>query len=349
MGLQAREEITSTEYVLAGPRTLQTRQRVLRELCPGWVRVRFLYCGLCGSDISHFEGRPGISYPLTVGHEFLGEVTDVGEGVQGLIPGDIVTSDLNFRCGSCDHCQAHRSHLCRVGQQGLFTNRGFAEFGDLHASYLITLPGTARKHMTLVEPLSCVLHAKEWASLEPDDRVLVIGAGSIGVCMAFALCHQQPAPNSFDVTDEIPGRLSLIGDAMGSAGHRVANPDPEYDVVFDVSGTEHGLEKACALVRDGGQICSMSHPNTDPISPFFVGTILRRDVTFTVSYLNGEKVNLRNAAELLERNWTPAWDEVIEVIPMDRLQEAHENRYASPWCKTVIEVAAGGLSSQTGT
>jgi threonine dehydrogenase-like Zn-dependent dehydrogenase len=323
---------------LAGPRSLRSRQRLLRDLPPGWMRVRFLYCGICGSDISHFEGRPGTSYPITVGHEFIAEVVAIGAEVEDFSPGDIVTSDLNFRCGCCDHCEASRSHLCRIGQQGLFTNRGFADFGDIHASYLLRLGGAPGVHMTLTEPLSCVLHAKRWAALESSDRVLVIGAGSIGLCMAFALCH-QPEPAAFEITDRMSDRLAAIAAPITPVGVPTAAPEGEYDIVFDLSGTEDGLRDACAHVRSGGRICSMSHPNADPISPFFVSTILREDITFTVSYLNGEKSTMRDAASLLERHWGSAWGDLIEVVQLDQLQHAHENRHRSSWCKTVVRVS----------
>ncbi len=328
----------SREFVLAGPGELGTRRREFGEVAAGWARVRFRYCGLCGSDISHFRGRPGVTYPVTIGHEFVGEVTAVGEGVTWLAPGDVVTSDLNFRCGDCDRCRAKRSHLCRVGQQGLFTNRGFADQADLHASYLVRLGAQPRPHMTLVEPLSCVLHAREWAALSSEDRVLVIGAGSIGLCMALAL-RAHPCAPSFEVTDELAPRLKRIGAMVRQNGRTVADPTGEYDVVFDVSGTESGLERACEAVRPGGKICSMSHPTGDPVSPFLVGAILREDITFTVSYLNGERSTMIEAARLLEESQEDPWDEVIELTAVDHLQRAYEQRPESPWCKTVIEVA----------
>lgn len=330
--------VTSHGYALVAPRTLRAEERDLGELPPDWVRLRFLYCGLCGSDLSQFAGRPDASYPVTVGHEFVAEVVEVGAVVELLKRGDIVSSDLNYRCGSCDHCGAGRSHLCRMGQQGLFTNRAFSDFGDIEASYLIRLDSPPAKHLALSEPLSCVLHAKAWASLGPNDRVLVVGAGGIGMCMAFALCRQRPA-HSFEITDVMPERLSLIGRAISPSGRAVDKPDGEYDVVFDLSGTEDGLRRSCAYVRAGGRICSMSHPNGDQVSPFLVSTILREDITFTVSYLNGEPVRLQQAARLLEREWDEAWDELLELLPLDRLQEAYENRPQSPWCKTIIDVA----------
>jgi hypothetical protein len=85
----------------------------------------------------------------------------------------------------------------------------------------------------------------------------------------------------------------------------------------------------------------MSHPNGDEISPFLVSTILRLDVTFTVSYLNGEPACMQEAARLLEREWNPAWDETLEILPLAQLQRAYEQRPLSPWCKTIIDVAGG--------
>ena len=337
----AGELIASHGYALVGSRRLEIEEWQLGELKPRWVRLRFLYCGLCGSDLSHFEGRPGVSYPLSVGHEFLAEVVAVGPQVGRLAPGDLVTSDLNYRCGFCDQCNAGRSHLCEKGQEGYFTNRAFSDFGDIEESYLLRLDGAAEKHLALSEPLSCVLHAKRWASLRREDRVLVIGAGGIGLCMAFALCRQRPAI-CFEITDLMPERLARISAPISPLGECVDAPTGEYDVVFDLSGTEEGLERACAHVRGGGRICSMSHPNGEQISPFLVSAILRLDVTFTASYLNGEPVRLQEAGRLLERAWDGGWDETIELRPLKRLQQAYEQRPQSPWCKTIIDVTGSG-------
>jgi threonine dehydrogenase-like Zn-dependent dehydrogenase len=300
------------------------------------VRVRYLYCGLCGSDLSTFEGRRDVAYPVSLGHEFIAEVTEVGADVETLAPGDIVTSDLNYRCGSCDQCRAHRSHLCHRGQEAIFSNRAFAERGDLHASYLVRLEGEVRRHLALTEPLSCVIHAKEWAALRMTDRVLVIGAGGLGTCMAFALCHQTSAI-AFEITDEMASRLALIDAAITPVGQAVTRPQGEYDVVFDLSGSESGLRFACTHTRPGGRLCSMSHLDGYSTADFLLGSLTRRDVTFTVSYRNGERGTLQVAIDLLERGWSPAWDRLVEVVPLDQLQDAFESRRRAPWCKTLIE------------
>lgn len=327
----------SSGFVLTGPRSLERRSRALPALADDWARVRFLYCGLCGSDVSKFEGRREISYPTSLGHELIAEVVAVGSAVRDLAPGAVVTSDLNYRCLSCDQCNAGRSHLCREGQGARFTNRAFADLGDFHSSYLVSLEGSARPHLALAEPLSCVLHAKAWGAPQPDDRILVLGAGGLGICLAFALCQDAL---SFEITDPITPRLSLTKEAAAPHGRAVAQPDGEYDLVFDLSGSESGLRAACSHVKPGGRLCSMSHLDGYSSCDFLLGSLTRKDVSFKVSYLNGEPEILRAAANLLERAWTPAWDKLVKIVPLDQLQEAFESRRTAPWCKTVIEIVS---------
>jgi len=338
--LGAGQSTTTRGYVLAAPGVLRVDRHPLPALPPEWVRLRFLYCGLCGSDLSQFGGRPGATYPISVGHEFIAEVVEIGSEVELVAAGDIVTSDLNFRCGECDHCLAGRSHLCRDGQQALFTNRAFSEFGDIEAGYLLRLNGPAAPHLALCEPLSCVLHAKDMTAPRQGERILVVGAGGLGLCLAFALCKQRPALD-FDLTDLSAQRLAAIAPPVSPIGRTTSDPDGEYDVVFDLTGNESGLRAAGAWVRDGGRICSMGHPLGEEIDPMFLSTVLPKDVTFVTSYLNGAPSVLREAARLLEQEWSPEWDKLIELLPLSHLKQAFEGRPESAYCKTVIDVAAG--------
>jgi threonine dehydrogenase-like Zn-dependent dehydrogenase len=324
-------------YFLTGPHTLESRPWEPAVLPADWARVRFRFCGLCGSDLSMFEGRQTISYPTAVGHEFIAEVVECGEAVDRLSPGDLVTSDLNYRCGRCEPCLTGRSHLCDEGQIGLFSNRGFAGLGDIHESYLLRVDAPLAPHLALAEPLSCVLHGESWANLRASDEVLVVGAGGMGSCMAFALCNrEQPVP--FDITDEMPSRLSLIAGAVDPIGTAVPAPRGEYDVVFDLSGSESGLRMACERVKRGGKVCSLSHLEGYTNGEFLLPTLTPRDATFTVTYLNGELENLQRAATMLGTGWGPRWDAIIEIVPLRRLPEAYQGRRQSSWCKTMIQI-----------
>lgn len=327
----------SPAYYLTSPGTLRSQPQEPAELPPDWVRVRYLYCGLCGSDLSMFEGRQAVSHPFSLGHEFVAEVIECGDAVTGLARGDIVTSDLNYRCGRCSQCLAGRSHLCHEGQIGLFSNRAFAEFGDLHESYLLRLEGDPSPHLALAEPLSCVLHGNDWADPRPSDRVLVVGAGGMGSCMAFALCNREPGV-PFEIAEEMLGRRSRIAAAIGTTGTAVPAPRGKYDVVFDASGSESGLRLACEHVESGGRLCLLSHLDGYTTGDFLLSELTCRDITFTVSHLNGERETLERAASMLARRWGPSWEAILEIVPLDRLQEAFDGRRRSDWCKTMIQI-----------
>jgi threonine dehydrogenase-like Zn-dependent dehydrogenase len=328
---------TSREWVLEGQRRLVDRRRSLGALGPDDVRVRFVYCGLCGSDLSKFEASTAVAYPMSLGHEFVAEVVAIGERVEHFRLGDVVTSDLNHRCGRCDQCLARRSHLCREAGTRLFTNRGFAELADLHFDYLLRVDGPPAAHLTLVEPLSCVLHAKDWAAPTAADRVLILGAGGLGLCLAFALSRVQRS-TPVEVTDLLATRLSLLGRAADPQVRAVSMAEGEYDVVFDLSGTEDGLRVATGSVRAGGTLCVLSHLVAESSGGFLLKALTRRDVTFKVSYLNGERANLERAAHMLIDGWGVAWQDALEVVAIDDLQAAFERRRASPACKTIIQI-----------
>jgi threonine dehydrogenase-like Zn-dependent dehydrogenase len=325
-------------YALVAPRRLEEVQRTLPPLDPDWVRVRMAYCGLCGSDLSRYTGRRSAMYPVSLGHEWVGVVDRVGARVHDLAPGDVVTTDLNFRCGACRHCRAGRSHLCLQGRVGRFTNRGFATRADIHASYLHRCTQPPAPHLALAEPLACAMHALSHCHLSGHDRALVVGAGSLGLCLSFLLSHGWSS-GGFDVTDVALPRLDALGRAIGAAGRAVAEPTEQYDVVLDVSGTAAGLRSACERVSPGGRLCTMSHLPDRTDAGFLVGEELqRKDVTLVMSYLDGPVTNLTGAIQLLEGAWSSAWDALVDVRPLADLHQAFEGRESSPANKIVIEV-----------
>ena len=216
------------------------------------------------------------------------------------------------------------------------SNRAFADFGEIEASYLLVLDGPGRQ-LTLIEPLSCVLHAKQWAAPQRDERVLVIGAGGLGSCLAFALCHGAE-PIEFEIAELSTERRGRIAAAIEPNGRAIAEPRGEYDVIIDVSGTVSGLRAACAHARPGGRICTLSHLDGQS-TDFLLPALSRRDISFKVSYVNGEVATMEVAATILAESWHGAWDDLIGVVPLEQLQSAFEQRRGSPWPQTLVEVA----------
>lgn len=325
----------SRHVVLRAPGVLDVVDLVLPVLDPAWARVRFAYCGVCGTDVSHYTGRRVVDHPVSLGHEWVAVVEDVGTAVDALAPGDVVVSDLNFRCGTCDRCLAGTSHLCRDGQVGRFTNRGFGTRADIDASYLTRCSSPVSPELALAEPLSCVRHAWQWARPSASDRVLLIGAGGMGMCLAFLMARAEPVV-AFDLTDERPARLDALAALVGPLGHAQPSPTSGYDVVFDASGTESGLRLAVEQVAPGGRLCLISHLPDGTAATFLLDQLTHKDVTFTVSYLNGERSNVEAAVAAIEQHWDERWSTLLDVRSVDELGEVLDGRADSPAVKTVL-------------
>lgn len=325
-------------YALLGPYRIGELVRSLRPFPTDWVRVRTAYCGVCGSDVSKYAGLRAVGYPMSLGHEWVGVVMSVGRDVRTLVPGDVVTTDLNYRCGSCPECKRGRSHLCRNAQHERFSNRGFSTLVDIHADYLQPCRSGSAPHLALAEPLSCALHALAHVRPGPDESILVVGAGSLGLCTAFALCGTGHIAG-FDVMERNPVRLARIGRSIEPLGRAVSEPAAPYDVVVDASGTVAGLRTACEVVSRGGRLCTLSHLPDDADAGFLLHLLSTKDVSVAISYLNGPATTLTEAIRLLERDWTARWDDLIEVRPLSDLPSVFAQRSTSTANKVIIDVA----------
>ena len=335
-------DVADTHWVLSGVGLIEQVRSDLPPLLPDWVRVRVAYCGVCGSDRSYYSGARSTRLPRSIGHEWVGVVEAVGTGTGSVGLGDVVTTDLNFRCGTCSACVSGHSHLCEHGQVGLFSNRGFAGRLDIHAGYLQKCSSPAPEpHLALAEPMSCAMHAVAHVRPRAQERVLLVGAGGIGLCVAFLLRHAWAVP--FDVVDLDPARLRRLAPLLVPLGRPVPAPTGRYDVAIDASGTAGGLRTACESAGPGGRLSTMSHlPDGSDIG-FLLG--IRTDITIALSYLNGERTNLTRSVQLLEQQWTPEWDALLDVRPLADLPSVFRGGAAPGSFKVIIEVGGTGTDA----
>jgi (R,R)-butanediol dehydrogenase / meso-butanediol dehydrogenase / diacetyl reductase len=159
-------------------------------LAPDQVRIRVLAAGICGSDVHNFRtGMWLAQLPVTPGHEFSGEVVEVGADVVGFNAGDLVVADSRVPCGRCPHCLDVRSNLCvSLGFVGEVCDGGFAEEAVLPARGLLRVASDlAPEIAALCEPLAVALHAMRRLDPIPGEPVLVAGGGPIGGLAALLL------------------------------------------------------------------------------------------------------------------------------------------------------------------
>ncbi|MGI6162102.1 MAG: zinc-binding alcohol dehydrogenase family protein [Christensenellales bacterium] len=158
---------------------------VLKE---GYAILKVLYGGICGSDLGTYKGTFFYSkYPVVPGHEFSAEIAEVGPNSLGLKPGMIVTANPYFNCGKCYACRRGHVNCCMANKtMGVMMDGAFAEYIEMPIERVYDGKGIPAKELAVVEPFAISYHAAKRAAVKPGERVLVVGAGTIGYLAAAA-------------------------------------------------------------------------------------------------------------------------------------------------------------------
>ncbi|KNG90643.1 alcohol dehydrogenase [Aspergillus nomiae NRRL 13137] len=248
---------------------------------PHDVIVQIAYTGVCGSDV-HFWLHGGIrtyvseTQPLTMGHEASGTIHAVGSGVTTLAPGDRVAIEPGYPCRRCPRCKSGRYNLCpemKFAADPPFTHGTLTRYFKLPADFCYKIPDhISLADAVLMEPLAVAIHAVRLADVKPGNRVVVFGAGTVGLfCAAVAREFGAAVVVSVDVLEK---RLCFAKEFIGTVG-RTAMPDlsitPEEnaqrlirthglgegaDVVIDASGAEASVQTGVFSLRMGGDVCA---------------------------------------------------------------------------------------------
>jgi (R,R)-butanediol dehydrogenase / meso-butanediol dehydrogenase / diacetyl reductase len=240
------------------PLTIETRP----DPTPGAgeVVVKVGRCGICGSDL-HMTEDPAFGKGAgdVLGHEFAGEVVALGKGADRLSLGDLVAVIPLSSCGQCASCRAGEIAWCdEFGLQG----GGYAEFAVTRPNQCIRLPKSASlADGAIIEPLAVALHGVNMSGLKAGDKVLILGAGPIGLAVAF-WARRRGARDIViqDIADHQRDRAL----AMGATGFAVDPADPvggaertlggKADIVFECVGIPGLIEQAVSQVRNRGAI-----------------------------------------------------------------------------------------------
>ncbi|MBO8168942.1 MAG: 2,3-butanediol dehydrogenase [Thermoanaerobacteraceae bacterium] len=244
---------------------------------PGEVKVKVHWCGICGSDLHEYvagpifipvnEGHPltGSKAPIILGHEFSGEIVEVGAGVTNVQVGDRVAPDACQVCWDCYFCKRNLYNLCeKLAFTGLMTNGAFAEYVNVPAYTLFKLPDNISSEVgALVEPLAVGLHAVRQAPVIQGDTVVVLGAGTIGL-VTLAAVRAAGARKVFVIEmakarKEFAQKLGATavfdpqeGDVVAKV--REATGGLGADVVIECIGNDKTGPLAVELARKGGKI-----------------------------------------------------------------------------------------------
>ncbi len=230
------------------------------EPAAGQVVIKVGRCGICGSDLHMTEDAAyGCKHGDVLGHEFAGEVVALGRDAEGLKTGDLVSVIPLMSCGHCDHCRKGEVQWCAgFGLQG----GGYAEFAVTRPNQCVKLPAdVSLADGAIIEPLAVALHGVNLSGMKAGDKVLVLGAGPIGLAVAFWARRMGAAKVAVqDVATFQQQRALDMGadvfvvdpaDPVGSAERALGGP---ADVVFECVGIPGLIDQAVRQVRNRGAI-----------------------------------------------------------------------------------------------
>ncbi len=241
------------------------------------VLIRMRKTAICGTDIHIYNwdawAQKTIPVPMQVGHEYCGEIVELGGEVVGFAPGDRVSGEGHITCGHCRNCRAGRRHLCR-NTVGVGVNRPgcFAEYMVLPASNVFKLPDAITDEIaSILDPLGNATHAALSFDLVGED-VLITGAGPIGI-MAVAIARHVGARHVV-ITDVNDYRLELARRMGASRALNVTREsltdamadlrmEEGFDVGLEMSGNPGAFRDLLRTMHHGGRVALLGIPPTD--------------------------------------------------------------------------------------
>lgn len=327
MGPTATVPKTMKAAVFYGKRDVRVETRPVPVPGPGEVLLRINLCGICGSDLEAY--KYGLYQPgIIIGHELAAEVAGVGPEVSGWEVGDRVTANDVVSCGQCRYCRRGRPSLCdSVTMPGVTTDGAYAEFMTVAAKALFRLaPGVSDIEAALADPSSNALHAVRRSGLGLGDRVLVVGAGPIGLLTVQAallagarmviVAEMNPARAKLALE---MGAAAVIDPASENLDFRVADltEDQGADVVFCASGNPEAMGSTFTLVRKGGVVVPVGICE-QPVQADFLSLVMN-ELEYRGTYASYDEYGL--ALDLMAQGRWRVAPVVSGVIPLDRIVE----------------------------
>jgi threonine 3-dehydrogenase len=239
--------------------------------------IRVLRTGICGTDLHIYDwnewAQHTIPVPLVIGHEFVGEIVDVGSNVNDFHPGDLVSGEGHLVCGRCRNCMAGRRHLC-AHTQGVGVNRAgaFAEYIALPMTNVWHhAPGIDLDVAAIFDPFGNAVHTALSFPVLGED-VLITGAGPIGIMAAAVVRHagarhvvisdvndyRLDLAQKMDVTRAVNTRTMSLTTVQRELGMKEG-----FDVGLEMSGNPTALRDMLANMSHGGRIALLGLPSTE--------------------------------------------------------------------------------------
>ncbi|MBN1306193.1 MAG: alcohol dehydrogenase catalytic domain-containing protein [Anaerolineales bacterium] len=315
----------------------------------GEVLIQIKRIGVCGSDIHVYHGlHPYTGYPVVQGHEVSGVIAEVGEGVSGFVPGDLVVFMPQVTCGECYPCRHGMYHICdNLKVMGFQTSGAAQEYFPVKADMVLKLPPTVSvDEAAMVEPISVAVHALSRVGSVVGHKVIVLGAGTIGNLVAQVA--QASGAAQVMITDVSEYKLEKVRQCgvelaintmkvdLGQAILEHFGPD-KADLILECVGVQNTITQAVANARKGSTIVVVGvfgqKPEVD------LGLVQDRELSLVGTLMYREK-DYRRAIELVAAGKLCLGPMITHRFPFRDYLNAYETieRLGGQSMKVMIEV-----------
>ena len=324
--------------VMQGPAALTVVDVADPEPGPGEVVLEVALTGVCATDLHILDGHfPTARFPLIPGHEVTGTVVALGREVGNLREGDRVVVDPAVPCTTCLLCRRGRPNLCENRNAvGVTRNGGAAERVAVTAASCHRVPeGVTAQAAVLSEPLACVLHAFDLVPAPVAQRVLVYGAGTIGLLAVHLACHL--GAHRLDVVDTNADRLPAarrVGAAAATRPEGLPAGRADWDLVVDATGAAAAITDGVSRVQRGGTFLQIGVAPADAVVPLSPYQLFAREITLVGSMTT--RHTFPAALRLLERGIIDVELLVEEPVPLSDYAEAVARVRAGRSLKVVV-------------
>ena len=315
---------------------------------PGELVLRNQVCGVCGTDVHIYHGEPGsadVNPPVVLGHEYSGEVVEVGEGVTGFAVGDHVTVDPNIYCGHCAYCQNGKKQLCPSMEAiGVTRDGGFAQYSRIPASQAFKLePTVPWEAAAMAEPLACCLHGIDLAGIQVGDKVCVVGGGAIGLLMvqlaklsgASQIVLSEPNEKRRQVGLQLGANTALDPTRPDAQEAFAQVLDGGANVVIECVGNVPAVKSAFQFAGKGATVLLFSVPKVDATFDLPLFDVYKKELTIKGSFVNPD--THARAVALINSGKVDFGPIITHRFPLDQLPEAIAMQMSDASIKVVVE------------
>ena len=285
---------------------------------PGEALLKVLYGGICGSDLGSYRGTFAyFDYPRIPGHEFSAEIVEIDENDKGLKPGMVVTCNPYFNCGHCYSCERGIVNACTSNEtMGCQRDGAFCEYITMPVERIYDGKGLPASVLCLIEPFCISWHGVSRAHVKEGDKVLVVGAGTIGVLAAIAA---KAKGGEVYIADVAPAKLEYAKENFGVAG-TILNSSPEefakqcdaitgnkgFDVTIEAVGLPSTFQNCIDAAAFGGHMVLIG-----------VG---KQNLDFNFTLLQKKELNVCGSRNALKKDFLELIDLVkTGTVPLEKI------------------------------